>query len=49
MQNKLYKAGQKPKGGLMKKVVSGTQQGVTSKKQSDHKGKNRTVNHNRSR
>lgn len=46
---KLYKAGQKPKGGAPP-VQRGTQQGTTAKKQrSDHEGKNRSINHGRMR
>lgn len=49
-QNKLYRLGQKPKGGGQP-VKSGVQQGATAKHQQDktHKVKGRTVNHNRSR
>lgn len=49
-QGKLYKLGQKPKGGGAP-VRSGVQQGSTSKQQRDktHAVKNRTVNHGRSR
>ena len=49
-QNKLYKAGQKPKGGGAP-VSSGSQQGVTSKTQTGktHQVKNRSVNHSRNK
>jgi len=49
-QSKLYRAGQKPKGGGSK-VSSGTQQGKTSSKQTGktHSVKNRSINHGRSR
>lgn len=49
-QLKLYRAGQKPKGGGAK-IVSGVQQDKTSAKQTGktHSVKNRSVNHGRFR